>query len=244
MMCSDLSQQLTQRLGAAGGVWTDADATSSSLRCNLRQVTPPMAYGRHHGPAPAQVRRAAVAIMWLQHTDGSWSLPLTMRPTTLRHHGGQVCFPGGKIEGDETAVQAAVREFEEELGRTPDELVYCGAMDPLYVYASNNLVYPVIFTARQPRAAWQPDPSEVERVIELPLDTLRQLGLAPAETWTRQIRKNRQVVGEFQMQTRAYRYHGDRIWGATAMLLHQLASLLVGSADESRAATPPLRATA
>lgn len=242
-MGNDLSQQLIRRL-ASPGADAAVPAITVPLRDCLRRVAPPMAYGRHHGPAPAQVRRAAVAIMWLQQTDGSWALPLTMRPTTLRHHAGQVCFPGGKIEGEETASEAALREFHEELGALPEQLVYCGQMSPLYVYVSNHLVYPVVFTAHQPSGRWQPDPAEVERVIDLPLDTVQQIGAAQPEMWTRQIRKNQQVVGEYQMRTRAYRYRGDRIWGATAMLLHQLAELMVSTADENLPASSSLRATA
>lgn len=185
-----------------------------------------MAYGRHFGPPPRGARRAAVAIMWLQKDDGSWLLPLTMRPLTLRHHGGQICFPGGMIEGDETPVDAALREFEEELGHRPESPVFCGSMNPLYVYASNNLIFPVVFTAQMPSAPWSPDPVEVDRVIELPLAILESFGGAGRDTRSRQIVRDNQVVGEYRFDSLAYRFGEDRIWGATAMLIYQLSHLV------------------
>ncbi len=61
-----------------------------------QRMTPPLAYGRHRGPAPETARRAAVAITLLQRDDGTFFIPLTLRPTTLKHHGGQVSFPAAK----------------------------------------------------------------------------------------------------------------------------------------------------
>ncbi|MEE2938046.1 MAG: NUDIX domain-containing protein, partial [Planctomycetota bacterium] len=65
-------------------------------------------------------------------------IPLTLRPKSLQHHAGQVCLPGGRLEGDENPSQAALREFEEELGVRPQVTCHCGELSALYVYASNN----------------------------------------------------------------------------------------------------------
>src|SRR2546421_6106023 len=74
-----------------------------------------LAYGRHHGPVPDNARRAAV-LLALHLTPAGWSLPAILRPETMKAHAGQISLPGGLIESDETAVQTALREFEEELG--------------------------------------------------------------------------------------------------------------------------------
>lgn len=224
-MWNDLSKRLISGLA-------DLDAAADPfLETTARKVAPTMAYGRHYGPAPCGVRRAAVAVIWMQKDDGSWLLPLTLRPLTLRHHGGQICFPGGMIEGDETPVQAALREFEEELGHRPVAPVFCGSMKPMYVYASNNLIFPVVFTAHMPSADWSPDPAEVDRVIELPLETIDSIGGSGRDTRVRQITRDQQVVGEYRFDSLAYRVGDDRIWGATAMLIQQL-SRLVHQGDE------------
>lgn len=224
-MWNDLSQRLITGLA-------DSDAAANpSLHAAARKVAPTMAYGRHYGPAPCGARRAAVAVVWLQKDDGSWWLPLTLRPLTLRHHGGQICFPGGMIEGDETPVQAALREFEEELGHRPVAPVFCGSMKPMYVYASNNLIFPVVFTAQRPLADWSPDPAEVDRVIELSLETIDTIGGSGCDTRVRQITRDQQVVGEYRFDSLAYRVGDDRIWGATAMLIQQI-SRLIRQGDE------------
>lgn len=229
-MWNDLSERLTRGLG------DPAIVGDCSLLAATRKFAPSLAYGRHYGPSPRGARRAAVAVVWLQKADGSWCLPLTMRPLSLRHHGGQICFPGGMIESDETPVQAALREFEEELGHRPEAYIFCGSIPPLYVYASDNLIFPVVFTAQMPSSAWSPDPAEVDRVIELPLETVCGVGGFTRDTRVRQIVRNNQVVGQYRFDSFAFQYGEDRIWGATAMLIQKLSRLIRG--DGARQITP------
>ncbi len=210
---------LPQRL-AAGLAARPAD------RGDWRSIAPKMAYGRHLGPAPGDARRAAVAILWLQRPDGSWCLPLTLRPLTLRHHGGQICFPGGMIEAGETPIEAALREFQEELGHAPESPTLLGQLDPIYVYASNNLVFPSIFTAPAPTDRWRPDPAEVAAVIEMPLQTILEESFVSRQTRSRQITRDLKAIAEFRFESAAYRLGKHLIWGATAMLIRQIAALL------------------
>ena len=116
---------------------------------------------------------AAVALAVLQRSDGSMFVPLTTRPKSLNHHGGQVSLPGGKVELGESDLQAAVREFQEELGVSLEHATCCGALPPIYVYGSDNLVSPQVLFGNASADPWQPDLLEVDRVIELPLEVLR-----------------------------------------------------------------------
>jgi 8-oxo-dGTP pyrophosphatase MutT (NUDIX family) len=216
-----MQDELTRRL--AEGL-----SRATSARNATTTVAPALAYGRHHGPVPAGARRAAVAVVWLRRDDGSWWLPLTLRPRFLRHHGGQICFPGGMIEAGETPHQAALREFEEELGHAPVVPRYCGDLAPIYVYASNNIVYPIVYTADAPHAPWSPAPAEVERVIEFPLTSLCGDSEAIRDTRRRQIVRDQAVVGEYRFDSVAYRVGDDLIWGATAILIHQLEAMVAG----------------
>lgn len=189
-------------------------------------LTPSLSYGRHRGPAPTTARQAAVAIVWLRHPDGSWQLPLTLRSQSLRHHGGQVSFPGGTLEPGETPAQAALREFQEELGLAPVEPLMCGELHPLYVYASNHLVFPIVFTAAAPASPWDPNSQEVQQVLEMPLANLFRPALSNQSIRWRPVTRDRRQVGGFQFRSTAYHLHGHLVWGATAMLLAQLADLL------------------
>ena len=201
---------------------------SAQQRLDLVSLAPTLAYGRHRGPAPQGVRRAAVAVVWLQHHDGSWWLPLTLRPHSLRHHGGQVCFPGGMIEPGETPAQAALREFEEELGVAPPSPLICGELEPVYVYSSDNLVFPVVFTAGVPQQPWKPDPIEVASILEMPLSMLLDQPPLSAQERSREIIRDGDCVGAFDFKSVAYPLGEHMIWGVTAMLLGKLAGMIKG----------------
>src|SRR5690606_6087658 len=135
-------------------------------------MLPGLAYGRHRGPARRGCRQAAVAISLYQDIHHQWVIPLTRRAMTLKHHGGQICLPGGRVEAGESADVAALREFEEELGIRPQVQRCCGGLRPQYVYVSDNAVQPRVYIIDRPQSPWMPDPVEVEDVILLPLEEL------------------------------------------------------------------------
>ena len=70
---------------------------------------------RHYDVAPPDARSAAVWCCSIR-TKSQWHLPLTLRPAHMVDHAAQVSLPGGAVEPGETAAQAAIREFHEELG--------------------------------------------------------------------------------------------------------------------------------
>jgi 8-oxo-dGTP pyrophosphatase MutT (NUDIX family) len=183
-------------------------------RIAQRRFAPSLGYGRHHGPAPFDARSAAV-LMLLYFQDG-WRLPMTLRPDTLPSHAGQVSFPGGMIDPGETVEQAAVRELEEELGVPRQAVRVLGRLTPLYVWASNFCVTPLLgVTETAPR--FVPNPAEVAEVIDVPLATI----------------VDRAHHGEHTIRHRALVFRsphieveGQIIWGASCMMLGELAVLL------------------
>ena len=190
------------------------------------EMVPTLAYGRHRGPATADARVAAVAVALYQDEQGQWMIPLTLRPTRLKHHGGQVCLPGGRVEPGEQIREAAVREYEEELGLAADITADCGELSTQYVYASNNLVHPVVFMIQRPTKPWCPDPIEVAEVIQVPLSVLSDPRLRVSVTRSRKVQRDGQVMGNLSFRTAAVRYLGHDIWGATALILEELAQIL------------------
>jgi 8-oxo-dGTP pyrophosphatase MutT (NUDIX family) len=185
-----------------------------SGRLTNRRMSPELSYGRHAGPAPRQARHAAVVLL-LFRRDGRWHLPITERPAKLLRHGGQMSLPGGTTESGETSEQAAIRELREELGvSVPVDLL--GRLADCYVFASNFVVTPWLAVATtEPR--WQPDDREVEKVVELPLGLLVDENAIGSTTIHR---------GPLVFRAPCYHIAGSCIWGATSVILSELADLL------------------
>jgi 8-oxo-dGTP pyrophosphatase MutT (NUDIX family) len=171
---------------------------------------PELSYGRHAGPARADARIAAVAIVlcWDRH---EWSLPLTVRCATLTHHGGQISLPGGLLEAGETPRDAARRELQEELGLRP-ALKWLGELSPLFVFASNALVTPCVAAAGD-WPDWQPSQSEVECILKLTLHELLDADLGPPLEIAR---------GPIRFRAPQLIVEGRSAWGATAVMLAEL----------------------
>jgi len=222
----EMAARLNERLSGLSG-------NPHPLQWNM---TPELAYGRHRGPARLKSRHAAVAVGMFWDPDCGWVFPLTRRPHTLRNHAGQICFPGGRIESDETPPQAALREFEEELGQPAEVIRICGQLPVQYVYASDHHVTPIVCILRKPDRPWKPDPGEVDEVIEFPLKgVLAQTNLeSPTSVSTiwhhRSVRSADSAateVAQIRFRAPAFAYRSQRIWGATAVILDQLAQCLL-----------------
>lgn len=175
---------------------------------------PPTGPGWNHSelsdllPAGTPLRPAAVLVALIARAQGPRVL-LTRRTEALRHHAGQISFPGGRIEADDAdPVAAALREAEEEVGLFPALSLPRGYLDP-FVTITGFHVFPVVATVSGdyvPRL----DPSEVAEAFEVPLDFL----LDPANV--------HELDVDWQGRRRRlleYRYEGHRIWGATAAML-------------------------
>ena len=167
-----------------------------------------------------------MAVALYLDTDRGWTIPLTLRPSTLQHHGGQICLPGGQIENGETNEQAALREYTEELGVEPIVRSHCGELSRQYVYASDNLVHPVVSIIEPPSTDWVPDPVEVREVITLPLRMVIEQQFRRTTTKRRRVLQGPDSVGELTFEAVAIEFEGHRIWGATALILDQLAQIL------------------
>lgn len=163
----------------------------------------------------AIVAEAAVLVPLVPREPGLRVL-LTRRTDALRHHPGQVSFPGGKVEvGDADVVAAALREAMEEVGLASSQARPLGYLDPLAT-VSGFRVLPVVARI-DPAFVAMPDPSEVSDVFEVPLDWL----MAPGNLQHIAIDyrgRNREVL-EFLRPPAA---PSQRIWGATASILFNL----------------------
>lgn len=167
------------------------------------------------GLLPADPPREAAVLVGVVLRPDALQVLLTRRTDDLRHHAGQVSFPGGRIEPTDTdPVAAAIRETGEEVGIPPGQLAPLGYLDPLATITGFR-VLPVVAQV-DPAYHPRPDPREVAEVFEVPLADL----LEPANLVQRtiEVRGRPRTVLEFVNPMSAER----RIWGATASILHNL----------------------
>jgi 8-oxo-dGTP pyrophosphatase MutT (NUDIX family) len=103
---------------------------------------------RGAGEAAAGLKRAAVAVTLIETAEGSGEAAfiLTRRTDGLRAHGGQWALPGGRCDAGETAVEAALRELDEEISLRPGAGGVLGVLDD-YPTRSGYLITPVVLWA-------------------------------------------------------------------------------------------------
>lgn len=166
---------------------------------------------------PGAPTRAAVLIPVVDRGEELGVL-LTLRADDLKHHAGQISFPGGRIEAcDRDAVDAALRETEEEIGLAR-EFVEVVGMLPDHVVITGYRVTPVVGLVR-PGFKLKLDPVEVAGTFEAPLRHL----FDPA-THSRRWRR----FGQEEIETFDLPWGSFNIWGATAGMLLTLREVLGG----------------
>lgn len=135
----------------------------------------------HHVPDLMGQRGSSAVLVPLVEHEGETCLLYEVRSASIRQP-GEVCFPGGRTEAGETAVQCALRETREELAIPESGVTVIGEMDFLYI-RSHCLLRPVL-AVLDPAAleVMLPDPAEVADTLLLPLSWLRD---HPPEVYTR-----------------------------------------------------------
>jgi len=187
---------------------------SDDLRARLAARLPDFPRQAHDGEG---LKRAAVTIAVIEADDGSGeaSLLLTRRAPRLNAHAGQWALPGGRCDGGETFVEAALREMEEEVGvrLAPDDVL--GVLDD-YPTRSGYAITPVVAWLSDARAL-APNPSEVASLHYIRLDLIGRDDAVEFET----IPESPRPVVRLLI--------GDRhIHAPTAAMIYQFRELVAG----------------
>ena len=134
---------------------------------------------------------------------------MTRRSTELKHHAGQVSFPGGRMDPDDRDIRhTALRETEEEVGIPPDRVDVAGYLTPMPTITGYAVTPVVGLLGGELRLTL--DPTEVDVAFEVPLPFL----LDPGNE-----RAGERLIDGVPVPIVEFRYGGHRIWGATASMV-------------------------
>jgi len=187
---------------------TDFDAYSAQ-----KMMTPATRASQRPQNLSGRARLGGVLVL-LFYREGELHLVLTRRRDDLNSHAGQMSFPGGQHEKQETLLRTALRETEEEIGIYPHALEVLGELASLYIPPSDFEVHPFVAWYRQSeQPRFMPNPDEVAEIIEVPLHYLLDPTARGEEPW------------DFRGQSIVVPYYdvaGYKVWGATAMMISEL----------------------
>ena len=158
----------------------------------------------------AHGRTEAAVLVPMHGWPESPGLVFTERRSDLSRHAGEISFPGGRRDGEESLLDTALREAEEEIGLARENVELAGALPPIGTFVTNYKVHPFVgLIERGMRFA--PNPTEVESVLVASLDDL-------ASGWE----KRRLVRRGVPIKTDTFLVSDKLIWGATARILADL----------------------
>ena len=162
---------------------------------------------------PGKDARIAAVLILLYPVNDSIHTLFMQRPDYNGVHGGQISFPGGKKEPeDQNVIQTALREAFEETGVDPDKVNIIGTLTPLFIPVSNMIVTPVVgWTKEKPIFKYRSE--EVVFLIEADLKRLIDPSIVKLKPF--------EIRGEL-IEVKYFDYEANTIWGATAMILHEL----------------------
>jgi 8-oxo-dGTP pyrophosphatase MutT (NUDIX family) len=157
--------------------------------------------------------RPSAVLCALFEEDGDTWVVLTRRSSRLRSHTGEIACPGGRLDPGETAVAAALREADEEVGIDPTTVEIIGELSPLATMSSRSAITPFVgVIGRRPQL--RPNPAEVDRAFTVPLSELMAPGVYHEERWT--------FPGGGDRAIHFFDLPGETVWGATGMMLRDL----------------------
>ncbi len=188
--------------------------TPAQLRVRLARIVAKPPRSVHGDDVIAALVPAAVLVAVVLSDDPG--ILLTKRSAALRKHAGQISFPGGRIDPNDTGAEAAaLREAEEEIGLPAASVEVLGRLDD-FITGTGYRITPVLGLVA-PGVVYRLSPHEVEAVFELPMTVV----LDPDAP-----KFQRQHVGGVWREYWVWPHPDHYIWGATAAILVHLAERL------------------
>jgi 8-oxo-dGTP pyrophosphatase MutT (NUDIX family) len=162
-----------------------------------------------------QPRNSAVLILFYPYRNSIY-VPFIEKTKYEGVHSGQISFPGGKYEEtDANLEETALRESQEEIGTDSKSIKILGSLTPLHIQVSQFLVFPYIgITESLPN--FVANPTEVERIIPIDIQKIQNS----------EIKIETVIVRNSKIETPIFSFPQTKIWGATAMILNELRTVI------------------
>jgi 8-oxo-dGTP pyrophosphatase MutT (NUDIX family) len=163
-----------------------------------------------------KVKKSAVLILIIEKNTQLY-VCLTKRNSNMKHHAGQISFPGGKCEKtDPDTAYTAKRETFEEIGILPQHITIIGKLSEVFVPVSNFTIQPFVAFASK-NAVFDINTAEVDKLIFIELNEF----LNEKNISSRSVKTHKGTL-----DTPCYFINNEIIWGATSMMIAELAAIL------------------
>jgi len=174
-----------------------------------RSLLAPKYNGVNRIDPPTKSSKKSAVLLLLWEVNEKLHIVFTLRSFHLLDHSGQISFPGGQKENNETNSETALRETLEEIGIPSNAIEVLGELTPIYVMPSNSHIFPVVGYAKN-YLDFRVNKDEVEEVFYKPLDFF-SFNNVKVEKWN--------IRGE-EIDVPFWEVHpAVSLWGATAMIL-------------------------
>ena len=158
----------------------------------------------------------ASILILLYPLEEEWFFFLTKRSQNVEHHKGQISFPGGVVEKNESKMNAAIRETNEEIGVDKDVIKIIGTLTPLYIPISNFHISPYVgWTEEKPHTKVQD--AEVKRVFSVSINDL---------VLEKNLKTKKDFFSNKSVNVPYFDLNGETVWGATSMILSEFKFIL------------------
>ena len=191
---------------------------------------------KNHKAEPIGWHRFYSVLVPFVEKDGELWLLLEKRADDIPSDPGEICFPGGRVEGDETAEECAVRETVEELGIPVEAIELTGEGNTLYGYANYTIYSRIGFIDYETFEKIRPNSAEVGEVFLLPLSYFMEnepeVYTEPVDFRPKEFPYERVDIPEdYKWRTGkweipVYETEGRIVWGLTARIIRSTVETL------------------
>lgn len=152
---------------------------------------------------------SAVLMLW-KVEEKEPHLLLTKRTNQVKTHKGQMAFPGGvRNKDDLSLLETALRETEEEVNISPSQIEIIGSLPSLPTYSTSFLIHPFVGLLKK-ASEIEPHPEEIQATFWIRLNRLIDPSIQKEQSYP---------VGSTTLTLREFHLEGEKIWGATAIMI-------------------------